>query len=507
MEGTAGTGERFELRGQLGVGASGAVYRVLDRERGEEVALKTLRRVSGADLYRFKREFRALTGVHHPNLATLHELFVVGNEWMFTMELVDGERFDEWVRPAGALDQARLRSALRQLVDGLCALHAIGKIHRDLKPSNVLVDHSGRTVILDFGLAVHPGNIDRTHEGGSVGTIAYMSPEQALDLPLGPATDWYAVGVMLFEGLTGKRPLRGALHDVLLRKQLDPAPLELPDDAPADLAELCRRLLERDPERRADGAAVMAVLGAELSEATRAIAIAATARRSTPCDPDALAALREAFKDSRDHLVAVIVRGPSGSGKSALYETFVDEVRRTDALVMAAADNQREQTPMPVVDQAIDQLSTYLIGLPRSEAEDIVRDAAPLARVFPALRRVPPLQLPTLPHGKATSPAEIFREGIQALRRVLFRISLRRPLLFAADNGRGPGQVMAEPLVDHFTAGEESERPRILLMMVIRPDALPGNALVANFVRWRDERGGDLRFIDMLPPHGGDPGG
>jgi hypothetical protein len=117
--------------------------------------------------------------------------------------------------------------------------------------------------------------------------------------------------------------------------------------------------------------------------------------------------------------------------------------------------------------------------------------------VFPALRRVPSLQLPTLPQGKASSPAEIFREGIEALRRVLFRISMRRPVVFAADNGRGPGQNLAQPMVDHFTAGEESERPRILLLMVIRPDAVPGNALVANFERWRDEKGGDLRFVDL----------
>jgi hypothetical protein len=521
MEGSAGTGERFELRGQLGVGASGAVYRVLDRERGEEVALKTLRRVSGADLYRFKREFRALTGVHHPNLATLHELFVVGNEWMFTMELVDGVRFDEWVRPAGALDEARLRGALGQLADGLCALHAIGKIHRDLKPSNVLVDRAGRTVILDFGLAVHPGNVDRTHEGGSVGTIAYMSPEQAADLSLGPATDWYAVGVMLHEALTGARPIRGALHDVLRRKQLDPAPLELPADAPPDLAALCQRLLERDPERRADGADVLAVLGAELSETTRTMATAATGRKRAACDPDALAAMRAAFAASRDHLVVVIVRGPHGSGKSALYGTFVDEVRATtDALIFATVDNLREQTPMPMIDQAVDQLSTYLVGLPRHEAEAIVHDAAPLARVFPALRRVPQLQLPTLPHGKATSPAAIFRDGVQALRRVLARLGERRPLLFAADNGRGPAEAMAGPMVEHFTSGEDGEEPRVLMMLVIRPEAVPDNALLKHFARWRDERGGDLRFIDLtgdlsgdggagdtLPAHGGDPRG
>ncbi|MBZ0238745.1 MAG: ATP-binding protein, partial [Deltaproteobacteria bacterium] len=239
-------------------------------------------------------------------------------------------------------------------------------------------------------------------------------------------------------------------------------------------------------------------LGAEPSEATRAIIAGSAAIATATCDPDALAALRDAFAASREHLVVVFVRGPRGSGKSALFETFVDEVRRTtDAVVLAAVDSEREQTPMPAVDQAIDQLSTYLLGLPSREADDLLAEAAPLARVFPALRRIPRLQLPVLPHGAASSPAEIFREGVKSLRRVVSRIAACRPLVFAVDNGRGPGPELAGPMVAGFTAGDASSQPRVLLFMVIRPDALPGNALIANFVRWRDAQGGDVRFIDL----------
>jgi hypothetical protein len=499
-EGSADTADRFEMRGELGTGATGAVYRVLDRERGEEVALKTLRRVSGADLYRFKREFRALAGVHHPNLATLHELFVVGNEWMFTMELVDGERFDQYVRPGGQLDEARLRDALRQLVDGLCALHAAGKIHRDLKPSNVLVDQRGRTVILDFGLAVSTENVDRTHEGGSVGTIAYMSPEQAADLPLTEATDWYAVGVMLHEALVGVRPIRGSPQDIFLRKQIEEAPsLESLAGAPEDLAELCTLLLDRNPELRADGEEVLAALGAELSPATRAIAEAATARKRSPADPAALARLSDALAASRDHFVIVVVRGARGSGKTALVDAFADEVRDGDAnaLVLAARDNAREQTPLPAVDQAVDQLSAYLLGLPRRDVEAIVFDAAPLARIFPALRRIPLLQLPTLPQAREAPPLDRFAEGIRALRRVLHRVSLRGPLLWTVDDGRGPSPERARLLVDHFTSGSEDERPHLLLVAAMHPEVVDGNPMIANLVRWRDDKRGDLRFIDL----------
>ncbi|KAB2883960.1 MAG: protein kinase, partial [Kofleriaceae bacterium] len=168
--------ERFEVRALLGSGGMGSVHRVHDRARGHDVALKVLEAAGGRELYRFKREFRMLADILHPNVVRLHELYTAGDAWMFSMELVEGVPFHRWVRPVevepeddeltrplpkappdrvmvpGRLDEARLRDALRQLADGLHALHAAGKLHRDIKPSNVLVTHEGRVVILDFGL-------------------------------------------------------------------------------------------------------------------------------------------------------------------------------------------------------------------------------------------------------------------------------------------------------------------------------------------------------------------
>src|SRR5688500_15688876 len=105
---------RFELRGELGSGGMGYVHRVFDQQRGEEVALKSLRAQSARDIYRFKREFRSLADLTHPNLVMLHELFSVGEQWMFTMELVDGVPFHRWARPNGPgapVDVTRLRRA------------------------------------------------------------------------------------------------------------------------------------------------------------------------------------------------------------------------------------------------------------------------------------------------------------------------------------------------------------------------------------------------------------
>jgi serine/threonine protein kinase len=129
---------RFELKGTLGEGGAGTVFRAFDRELQREVALKLLRQASGRDLFRFKREFRALADITHPNLVALHELRAHGDQWFFTMELVEGASFIDWVRPprhiagpgrtrqdiaASPYNDARLRGALIQLVDALIALH------------------------------------------------------------------------------------------------------------------------------------------------------------------------------------------------------------------------------------------------------------------------------------------------------------------------------------------------------------------------------------------------
>src|SRR5262245_48632375 len=130
-------GGRFELRGTLGSGGAGVVYRAYDQQLQREVALKLLRQASGRDLYRFKREFRALADIVHPSLVALYELHAVGDDWYFTMELVEGVSFIDWVRPSkiagpkrtrqdiasATVHEMRLRSALVQLIDALIALH------------------------------------------------------------------------------------------------------------------------------------------------------------------------------------------------------------------------------------------------------------------------------------------------------------------------------------------------------------------------------------------------
>src|SRR5258706_4128366 len=275
-------GGRFELRGTLGAGGAGGVYRAYDHQMQREVALKLLRRASGRDLYRFKREFRALADIVHPNLVALHEMHAAGGEWYFTMELVEGVSFIDWVRPSrvvgpqrsradigGAkVNELRLRGALVQLTDALIALHEAGKLHRDLKASNVLVSSNGRVALLDFGLvaSLPEGNPERR----AGGTPVHMSPEQAADQSLTEASDWYSVGAMLYEALTGRRPFEGDAEQVMTRKQTELPPP--PSHGPADLARLCMQLLESAPAARPSGMEMLSHLGAKPSPKTRDIA-------------------------------------------------------------------------------------------------------------------------------------------------------------------------------------------------------------------------------------------
>jgi serine/threonine protein kinase len=155
------------------------------------------------------------------------------------MELVDGVNFLQHAIITGP--GRPFRDALVQLASGVNALHDAGKLHCDLKPHNVLVDRNGRTVILDFGLITDTGSVMPV----VAGTPEYMAPEQAQGLPLSPATDWYAVGAMLYHALTGHPPASGSVRTILTKKQnpIEPLPSDPGGNVPEDLSRLCMDLL------------------------------------------------------------------------------------------------------------------------------------------------------------------------------------------------------------------------------------------------------------------------
>jgi serine/threonine protein kinase len=299
---------RFAIQRVIGQGGTGVVYEALDLRWKERVALKTPLHPDEDGLLLFENELRTLAGLEHRNLVALRELVCEDGHWLLIMELVEGNDFLSYVRhgptpPAGApaphatLDAARLqalraaetrrappsaapalapsgprplapepdwgrlRRGLAQLVEGLLALHATGKVHRDVKPSNVLVDSGGRVVLLDFGLAADFARGAR-NGGAMVGTPAYMAPEQAAMRDAGPAADFYALGVILYEALAGQLPVTGRLAEIVERKQVEePPPPGTVRPVPADLDALAQDLLRIDPARRPSGEEILRRLG------------------------------------------------------------------------------------------------------------------------------------------------------------------------------------------------------------------------------------------------------
>jgi serine/threonine protein kinase len=500
-----GNGNRFRIVRRLGAGGMGVVYAAEDRERGELVALKTLKHTDYETMYRMKREFRALADLAHPNLVNLYDLFVDEATCFFTMELVDGSDLLTYVKadsamgdaqtmsPLSTMDKRRLASmrmatsndvtlpeardiacderllrlVLPQLAEGLSALHEAGKIHRDIKPSNIVVTHDGRVVLLDFGLVANVEQTDHdARTGNVVGTVAYMAPEQAVgDTRLGPAADWYSMGVILYQALTGRVPFSGPALRVLEEKQqhAPPPPRAILPRVPKDLDDLCVDLLASEPKERPTGAQIRRRLGlidddAGPSLSSRSRSSAFTGRHQEMQELDDAYRLLDEGRP-----VAVILSGPSGIGKSTLASSFLDGLRwDANVLVLAGRCYEREAVPYKAMDTLIDQLSGWWLSLPGQEARELLpREAALLPTLFPVLGRVP--SVVDAPRLKAISdPQELRTHGFQAVRELLQRIADRRRLILFLDDTQWVDANTMTLLADVM---RPPDPPRILLLL------------------------------------------
>jgi predicted Ser/Thr protein kinase len=423
----------------LGEGGMGMVYEAIDREAERSIAIKTLLQTNPASVFRFKQEFRTLADVQHPNLVQLYELVATeAGEVFFTMELVHGTNFVRYVRDEhGRVDHQRLREALTQLVEGISALHAAGKLHRDIKPSNILVTPEGRVVVLDFGVAAelstsssHPSS-----EAEIVGTARFMAPEQALMAAPHPAFDWYSVGVVLYYVLTGSFPFSGSPEEIVEQKRLaDPVPPgERAPDVPPDLAALCMALLARIPEHRPTGATILGHLGASrgaLSRAQKAV-------RTLVGREAHLRVLHEAAQATRSGgQLAVFVGGLSGMGKSALIRKFLDEqVEQRDALVLRGRAYERESVPFKAVDAIVDALSAHMKRAAKQHTPiPLPDDIALVAQIFPVLGRVPGVT--SASRDVALEPTRVRRRAFVALRELIASAAGDRELIIYIDDAQ-----------------------------------------------------------------------
>jgi len=543
---------RYSITRCLGAGGMGVVYEAFDRERDQAVALKTLLRFSPAALYRFKQEFRTLADVVHPNLVRLYELVATDADHVFfAMELVRGEDFlsyvvrperredllvarsetPTWTRasmppetsgatgppgPASAAtgesggrtrcpaDVDRLRSALRQLVDGVSALHGAGKLHRDIKPSNVLVTAEGRVVLLDFGVAtdVDVASGRPPGEREIVGTAQYMAPEQIDDRPTA-ASDWYSVGVMLFKALVGRLPFAGPDKDVLTRKALfEPsAPGEFVDGVPPDLEELCCALLRPAPEARPGEAEIRRRLddGAHLATVAPRPDVRRGAARLIGRAPHQRA-LQEAFDAARQgQVVTVRVHGGSGMGKSVLVQRFLDElVERGEAVTLRGRTYERESMPYKALDSVIDALSRHLLQLGRQGEEGgaipLPPDLPALVRLFPVLRRVD--RIGAMAEAASSDPAHVVRRrAVATLRELLAALAARLPIVIHIDDVQWGDVDSAGLLVELVRPPFDAP---VLLLLGYREEEVDTSAfLVEMRALW--PLGTDVRDLPLRP--------
>ena len=563
---------RYEVRRSLGAGGMGVVYAAYDSERQQEVALKTLRRLDPAAVYRFKREFRALASTRHPNLVSLYELVAEDDQVFFTMELVDGSDFLRYVghptwpgadtetgdpslagadlpaplplRPPrnlasepsiappadstrpwesavdgptreptplsrgadrttaklpavdvtlaaarllparvgfdgqhlAGVSEGRLRHAMRQLVDAVQALHDLGCLHRDIKPSNVLVTGEGRLVLLDLGLVTWTAPSEASVERYVAGTAAYMSPEQAAAKPLTEASDWYSVGIMLYEALTGTRPFRGTFDQIVSAKQVGeaPPPSRIVEGIPEDLENLCIDLLSYDPEKRPTGRQITDRLGPSSLPPTAlgesGFVMPALPRASAFLGrEDELSVLRAAYAQAvAGRCCTLHLHGASGMGKSALLRSFLDEISggRDRAVILLGRCYERESVPFKAVDGLVDSVSRYLRGMPRVRAEALLpRDVALLARLFPVLRQVEAIALSKGRAAELQDPRELRRRAFRALRELLHRIGSRRPLILCVDDLQW-GDLDSSQLLADLTRAPDP--PPLLLIVSYR---------------------------------------
>ena len=255
---------RYAVEEHLGGGGMGVVYRAHDPELDRWVALKFLPPSLAASREgeeRFVREARAASALEHPHIATIYEIGTseAGHRFI-AMAYYEGETLKEKLAREAPLSVEEAIRYAEQISAALTQAHEAGIVHRDVKPANVMVTETGTVKLLDFGLAKAAADTRLTQPGRQLGTAAYMSPEQAKGEPVGPPSDLWAVGVVLYEMVTGTRPFRGGSMPAVLRAILDddPTPLhELRDDVPPRISHLVGRCLEKNPDDRPASAEVL----------------------------------------------------------------------------------------------------------------------------------------------------------------------------------------------------------------------------------------------------------
>jgi tRNA A-37 threonylcarbamoyl transferase component Bud32 len=276
--------DRYAIEERVATGGMGTVFVATDERLGRRVAIKVLKEELAHDprfVERFRREARAAGALSHPNVAGVYDFGEDSERHFMVMEMAPGRDLAQLLREEGPLSPDRVVRMGTQIAEAIGHAHSAGLVHRDIKPANVIIGEEDRVKVTDFGIARAAGDSTLTATGSVLGTAHYISPEQAAGDRIGPATDIYSLGIVLYEMLTGTLPFTGdSALAVAMRHASDevPRPSELNRDVPAGLDEVVAKATAKAPEDRyASGSDLAAALAASLGRTADRPAVAAAA--------------------------------------------------------------------------------------------------------------------------------------------------------------------------------------------------------------------------------------
>lgn len=246
----------YQIQNLVGEGGMGTVFKGFDLMLEREVAIKVLRPELARQpqlVERFRAEAVTLARVNHPYVATLHTLLRHGEDFLMVMEFVRGETLETLLRRHGALTMSQALRLFGQVLEGIAHAHQLGIVHRDLKPANLMLTENGTIKVMDFGIARLLGSARQTRTGRIVGTLEYMSPEQVRGLETDARSDIYALGIVLYEFLTGRAPFRSDSEYEVMHAQLEmppPPPRHFAQHIAPAIEQVLLRALAKDPAER-----------------------------------------------------------------------------------------------------------------------------------------------------------------------------------------------------------------------------------------------------------------
>lgn len=469
---------RFRLLRKVGAGGMGVVYEAEDTRDARRVAVKLLSphaKNQPDGLLRFKREFRALARFRHPNIVRVFDAGIENDIAFIVMAYIDGisvKRALEAI-PLGPLRDQRLKTYLRQILGALAHVHARGIVHRDLKPENMLVDDKGLLTVMDFGVA----QFQTTPEAvpGVFGSFGYMAPEQAQGREVDGRADLYAVGMLLYEALTGQPPFPTEPPATALHHHLNTTPPPIDThrkDADPELAALALKLLQKDPQDRppsAEAAFQYLSSSARAPRPKEEVGMLFAPRFSGRKAPLlALAKLAEATEAGEGSLL--LIEGSSGSGKSRLLSEFKAQARARFELLRGSCPIEQRR-PYAVIIQILADMAGRLS---RS-------DPALLDRV---LGEEGMILLPLLPGLRARSGTQSARQNAelaedpvhrlhQATLAVLDRVAEHRPLLLLIEDLHAV-DVASRELLSEWVAHTQAQSRRRIGMVWTRRYLIEG---------------------------------